>query len=201
MPELRALEYIVDDFFAVSEAVAATALRMPDLVILAAAASSEHRSLVAEVRAQPAPLGSVPLLGWSAQPLDAEALRDSGLDAMLSDHGDRATRVAEIMAWNPAGTMAGVARLATVFGTTEIDALVTRFETHLAAALATLDHPADPAAAHRIAGIAGTLGFDRVGQSWLALSEGDDTVRDAARRHARVALHAIACARLAVPLY
>lgn len=195
-------QYIVDDFSTIDAVAIAARGRVPDLLLLASAGvAQDDRRLVRQVRAKPWPLASVPLLGLSMRTSDAAVLRRCGLDAIVPEPQDPAALAAMIVPWNPLGVTAGVGRLATVFGASEIDALVARFETLLASAVAALDQRVDPAIAHRIAGIAGTLGFERVGESWLALSEGDVTVRDDARRTARVALHAIARGRHERDLY
>lgn len=140
------------------------------------------------MRALPPPLGDVAVLCYSAHCPDPPQLRAAGFDGALPKPCDSGMLTAAIAPWTPNGVMAGVERLAQVFGADEIGGLVTRFRHQLAEAVAGLADDTDRATAHRIAGLAGTLGFDRVGQSWLALSEGDDSVRGIARRDARAAL-------------
>ncbi len=143
------------------------------------------------LRALPPPLGDVPVLCYSVHRPDAARLRASGFDGALPKPCDPATLATTIAPWTPDGTLAGVERLAGVFGAAEIAVLVARFRDQLAEALDGLDYATDRMAAHRIAGLAGTLGFARVGQSWLALSEGDDAMRESARRAARATLRQI----------
>lgn len=83
-------------------------------------------------------------------------------------------------------------RLAGAFGQAAFGSLVSNFERQLAEALAILNADTRKMGiAHRIAGIAGTLGFAELSQTWLALSEGDHAMVGPARLAARRALVAI----------
>ena len=79
-------------------------------------------------------------------------------------------------------------RLAPLMSPEELSALLDRFRAHLAEAIEALAESASvPARAHRVAGIAGMLGFADVHRHWLALSEAGDSAdaedaRIAARR-------------------
>lgn len=83
-------------------------------------------------------------------------------------------------------------RLSTLFGKEEFGSLIDGFAAQLREAVEAVDGGAEPAdIAHRIAGIAGTLGFPDVSATWLSLSEGDRTAGPAARLAALRALAAI----------
>lgn len=98
-----------------------------------------------------------------------------------------ATAIATLGQWCPSRRAATLARLRHMFGASEIDALLTGLRRSLAEAIARSE--ASIEVAHRIAGIAGTLGFADVGAAWLRLAEGDMIALPAARR---AALRAIA---------
>jgi len=169
--------------------VLAHAQQLPDLVVVdpALEASAPYPILQA-LRGLPWPGGGMPMVALSTATVDHNDL----FDAVLPDIADPTGMAVAIMAWSPIGLLDGITRLAGVFGEREIDALVVRFRRQLAGAIAALDTIPDPIAAHQIAGIAGTLGFSRLGQSWLAVSEGDMAMCASARREARVADYALA---------
>lgn len=189
---LIAEDYVVH--YAADGAVALACVRraVPDLIVMDLEMPVlDGWMAIRAVRALPPPLGDVAVLCYSAQRPDAARLRAAGFDGVLPKPCDGATLAAAIAPWSPTGALADIERLAQAFGAAEIAALVVRFRDHLAQALAELDGDTDRASAHRIAGIAGTLGFARVGHSFLALSEGDDSMRARARRDAAAALRQI----------
>jgi hypothetical protein len=63
-------------------------------------------------------------------------------------------------------------RLIAVYGATAIAPMLASFADLLDEALAALSCSDAAATAHRVAGVAGTLGFGALGRRWLALSEG-----------------------------
>ncbi|WP_242140310.1 response regulator [Sphingomonas sp. TREG-RG-20F-R18-01] len=190
--QLAAEEYRICWSTGVADALIHARDDLPDLIILAADASVRGGGdAIRQLRALPPPAGRVPVLACAAQRHGAEALYAAGFDGDLPLADDSALVLATIAPWNPVDTLAGVERLTAIFGAPDMTALVARFRSQLAEAVQGLDIATDRDVAHRIAGLAGTLGFERVGASWLALSEGQETVRDAVRRDARVALHAI----------
>jgi CheY-like chemotaxis protein len=167
----------------------AHAQRLPDLVVVdLALQDGSADEIIRAVRALPSPAGDVPMVACAGAPADRGGL----FDAVLPDHLDPAAMTAAIMLWSPVGLLDGITRLAAVFGASEIDALTVRFRTQLTQGVVALDTTPDRGAAHRIAGIAGTLGFASLGQRWLAVSEGDVTMCEAARRESRIVLHALA---------
>ncbi len=105
----------------------------------------------------------------------AEAMPEALVDALADWHRD--------------ATLATLDRLEASFGAVEVAALVERFGAMLAAARDERDPTALADMAHRVAGIAGTLGFAALGRLWLRFSEGETGLADSARR---AAAHAIA---------
>ena len=89
--------------------------------------------------------------------------------------------------WDPRETIAGARRLAALFGEAAIAGSLEGLRDQLAAAL----QGSGLATAHRIAGLAGTLGFPEASAAWLAVSEGEPDALPAARREARRVLLAI----------
>lgn len=96
--------------------------------------------------------------------------------------------------WSPGARVATLDRLAKVFGAT-IDELVDGLAMLLEKALAVPDDDARAAVAHRVAGLAGTLGFRALGREWLRVAEGQRPPADYLRRITQHALATIAQAR------
>lgn len=96
---------------------------------------------------------------------------------------------ATIAAWAPPANPA-FDRLAGVFGREQITSLAARFREQLIAAVDTLRTGDAAAIAHRIAGMAGTLGFAEVGAAWNGYRAGDDPA--AVLRETRRAIYRIA---------
>lgn len=95
-------------------------------------------------------------------------------------------------AW-PAALGEDSRRLIDVYGAAAIAPMLTRFADLLDEALAALDSPGAPATAHRVAGVAGTLGFGALGRQWLALSEGHGVDMAALRIASRHAIATLSC--------
>jgi CheY-like chemotaxis protein len=134
---------------------------------------------------------NVPILAFTAlQSPDAiEHAFEVGMDGHLPKPFTTATLLAAVDPWRPDGEGPPGARLAAIFGKAEVAALLTQFRCQIADAIAALEGAPDlRAVAHRLAGIAGTLGFPEVSLPWRRLSEGDDTAHDEARRVARKTL-------------
>jgi CheY-like chemotaxis protein len=131
-----------------------------------------------------------PILAFTAaQHIDTDpAFKESGMDGHLAKPFTAETLRNEVGRWMPANASASIAGLATTFGATEIARLLAGFRAQLEAALATEPDTTRYADAHRLAGIAGTLGFPEVSRLWLAVSEGDGTAYAAARVSTRKAL-------------
>lgn len=144
------------------------------------------------IRARDA-FASVPILAFSSLRGRAaeEKLRDAGLDGHVGKPCSPEDLVEAVRPWlTDKGATARV-RLEAMFGQAEFRRLLTGLRDQLEAALTTLDEDGLPARAHRIAGLAGTLGFPEVSATWIGLSEGDMSQRTAARIAARAAIHAI----------
>lgn len=116
-------------------------------------------------------------LGYDAA-VSAEAMPEALADALADWHRD--------------ATLATLDRLEASFGEAEVAGLVERFGAMLAAARDERDPAALADMAHRVAGIAGTLGFAALGRLWLRFSEGETGLADSARRAAAYAIETIA---------
>jgi hypothetical protein len=118
----------------------------------------------------------------AAPALPILALTDATDADAIAPPGHEATAV---RAWLASGMVAALERLAAVFGR---ESMVS-----MAGGLAALLDESDPDAmrAHRIAGLAGTLGLVALNRSWLAVSEGDRTALPSAMRAASRASEAI----------
>lgn len=143
------------------------------------------------IRAADAPLRDVPILVYSAMALTDAEISARGMDGRIPKPCTPDQLIAAVDPWLQGGELAGVQRLAGIFGEEELRRLIGGLRDQLAAAVGELDAVAIPSTAHRIAGVAGTLGFAAVSASWLALSEGDEGMREQARRDARLAVAAI----------
>lgn len=141
----------------------------------------------ARIRRSNTPAAGAPIVAFTTQQLDEHTLRARGFDGWLAKPCTPEMLVDAAARWRPDGELAGVERLAQIFDVAELDALMARLRDQLEDALST----ESSALAHRLAGAAGTLGFAAVTESWLALSEGDLTVRERARDDARRAIAAI----------
>lgn len=124
--------------------------------------------------------------------IDANDWRALGYVAVV----DRA-RAAEhlpvaVADWSPDARIAALDRLAGTFGSEAVKKLVNGLAGLLQEALAAPDHEARAAVAHRVAGLAGTLGFAAVGREWLRVAEGERPPADYLRRITRHALETIA---------
>ena len=143
------------------------------------------------IRASDPPLSTAPILVYSALSLTDADISRRGMDGRIPKPCTSDQLTAAIEPWLKTGQMAGAQRLADLFGVEELTRLISGLRGQLRAAIDDLDATVIPATAHRIAGVAGTLGFADVSASWLALSEGDESARDRARRDARLAIGAI----------
>jgi CheY-like chemotaxis protein len=126
------------------------------------------------------------------------AVRACGIDGHIARPATPAAFRAAAERWRPAPASTRVTRLAAAFGAAEIAALMRGLRNQLEAQLAIDDRSAAHGGAHRLAGIAGTLGFPDLSRLWLAVSEGDATAYAEARMYARKALveidaNAMAC--------
>jgi CheY-like chemotaxis protein len=173
------------------EAIVAARQAAPDLVVMDIDMPvRDGWSATDAIRAGDTPLSSVPILAFTTLKLTDGDLLRRGMDGRVPKPCTPEQLIAATARWRPDGEMSGAKKLADVFGREELAGLVERFRDQLADAIDAIDD-GNVSMAHRIAGVAGTLGFAAVSASWLALSEGDDSVRDQARRDARIAIVAI----------
>jgi hypothetical protein len=92
--------------------------------------------------------------------------------------------------WRPPERLDALDRIANTLGVAAVAPIVSGLRGELGNAVAELDAGRSETA-HRIAGLAGTLGFHSVSTVWNALSHGDTALASIARREARVAMAAI----------
>lgn len=161
----------------------------PDLLMIDGASEGPTiTSIVEKIRAMPGPLASIPVLVVA----DAEPANSTkGVDAWIVRGEDRRRWLAIIEAWGSPVPLEGVRRLADAFGAAALRPLVHGFREQLIEAIEAIDDKAFETRAHRLAGLAGTLGFADVGAAWLRLSRGDHLAKHDAIRTARLALAAI----------
>ncbi len=134
---------------------------------------------------------AVPIIAFTAlRPEDVlDRIRSTGMDGLITKPFTAETLIAAVEPWRP--TIAGhaVGRLATIFGEKEIAILLGRFRQQLGEALVAPDTAGERRArAHQIAGIAGTLGFPDVSQTWLDVASGSESAWTAATSAARKAI-------------
>lgn len=127
-------------------------------------------------------VASVPILALASGPAG-----DAGIDDQLPKPCTAAALIDAVEAWRPLHAHPS-SRLAALLGSEELTRLVGRFRMQLAEALETLGSAPDVRHAHRLAGLAGMLGFSDVYAAWLALSEGDDSAVKPARQAVRKAI-------------
>lgn len=181
---------------AAADGVAGLALltaELPALVLLDLQMAGMTGLEVAEaIRALGGDAARVPVVAFTTVRLtDPQLLIDKGFDALLAKPCTPDELIAAAARWLPTAALAGPTRLEAVFGAQELDRLLAGFRDELATAVDLLDAPEGAERAHRVAGIAGTLGFPEVSASWLDVSEGDVSAIPRARRDALRALAAI----------
>ncbi|MDP1025789.1 hypothetical protein Q5H91_01045 [Sphingomonas sp. KR1UV-12] len=137
---------------------------------------------VAALRATPN-VGEAPLVAWTR-----EGLTPSGYDDGLVKPFTPAAIAALARRWRPDDPSAVLGRLEAALGRAEIAAMTAKLREQLRAALET----GGRAEAHRIAGIAGMLGFAELGAAWLAVADGAVDALPPARIATRRALLALA---------
>lgn len=147
---------------------------------------------VTAIRRSDGQAASVPVLAYTTLGAsDVSDLRTAGFDGLVTKPCTAAELATAAAAWRPDGATAALDRLEASFGTAEIGAMTGRFRDMLTEALTRLDDDGAAPLAHRLAGLAGTLGFAAAGQAWLALSNGDKSAGTAARRETRRAIATI----------
>lgn len=174
------------------EAVAAVNAALPNLVVMDINMPQRNGwEATRLIRAAPPPHGMVPILAFTSLGLTDDMVRTRGMDGWIPKPCPDDVLIQAAARWRPDGQMAQAERLAVAFGADEIAALVRSFRDQLADAIDRLDGSDQSFLAHRIAGVAGTLGFTEVSSSWLRLSEGDASALDEARRDARLVIFEI----------
>lgn len=143
---------------------------------------------VARLRARGGAWGTVPVVAFTTTRLaDPAPLLARGFDDYCAKPCPPDELVAAAARWRP-GEAATIARLEDRFGTAELRPVVIGFRALLAEALDRLASDGAATMAHRVAGLAGTLGFAALGRRWLALSEGEPVDAAALRRETRRAI-------------
>jgi CheY-like chemotaxis protein len=154
------------------------------------------------IRASDGPAAAVPIVAFTAL-RRAESIGRMwavGMDGHVAKPFTPESLVAAVEPWRPSVDHHPAERLAALFGAAEIASLLGRFRDQLSEALVAADEEEERRArAHKIAGIAGTLGFPEVSRTWLAVSEGLDSSWEAARVAARKALTLLATDRYLTP--
>lgn len=113
---------------------------------------------------------------------------DRGYDAAVDPARIVADLPRVVADWCHAERLAVLFRLRAAFGPSAIARLLHGLRELIDAALAERDDAARAAAAHRLAGLAGTLGFAALGRQWLRVAEGRGAMSDAVRRASAHAL-------------
>jgi DNA-binding response OmpR family regulator len=144
---------------------------------------------VAALRREAAPGGSVPVLGIAAEPMPEARVHAEGLDGLVVFPCAGAELVAAAEMWRLQEAVNPRERLAAVLPAPALDAMFARLRAEIADAVHELDRgDVDRDRAHRLAGLAGTLGFTAVHKAWAALSDGDEADPARARIVARLAI-------------
>jgi hypothetical protein len=115
---------------------------------------------------------------------------DGDFDDYIDPSWSIERQVEAVDRWRPDGAAAIIMRLEAAFGRTEMHAMLARLKAALIEALATFDQSAIDQA-HRLAGLAGTLGFAAASRAWRAVSEGTPLGAGEVRRQTRLAIAAI----------
>jgi len=161
----------------------------PDLILIADDNSSPADENLAEaIRRKGGATSRVPIVNWSAARAGFSGQTHTSFDEILGRPCTAEQLLRTSGRWRPEALPAAFVRLKDAFGEAAALDLLDRFrqlliEVH--GALAT-DRARD--LAHRVAGMAGMLGFTALGQKWLALSEGENTDLDQLRRATRRAI-------------
>ena len=150
------------------------------------------------IRANGSRGASVPILAFTAMPASEmmERARLAGMDGHIAKPFTPDSLLAAVMPWYPRGGTKPAAPLIAHFGEAEVANLLARLHEQLAEALRANDDPPCRAdRAHKLAGISGALGFAEVSRTWLAVSEGNESVLEEARAAARRAMRTIDASR------
>lgn len=147
---------------------------------------------VGRIRARSEHGGWLPVVACTTQGDVTEAqLRSAGFDGLLRKPIDAKELAAVVDTWSPSALHRQAQNLRSLFTSSELDQLWQGLSDQLRALLSETDAVVAQQA-HRIAGLAGTLGFVDLGKRWLAVSEGDLASAPSARRMARTTVARIA---------
>jgi CheY-like chemotaxis protein len=154
----------------------------PDLIVIGLDMPALSGAESAEIRAYDGAIGRVPIIAFGGRDADPDDLLAAGVDVVLPD-SDPDTLVRAAEDWRPEPLPPGFTKLQEIFGEAQAMALLGGLRSLLIDALRDFADDGSRDLAHRVAGMAGMLGFAGLGQSWLAVSEGEE-VDAAALRHA-----------------
>ena len=132
-------------------------------------------------------MGRIPIVGWGARELDSGD-QDAGVDDVLPKPCSAEALIQACEKWRPEQLPPAFVKLQEAFGTAAALDLLDRFRQLLIEVLGSLATGRPRDLAHRVAGMAGMLGFTALGQQWLGLSEGEDTDLEALRYATRRAI-------------
>ena len=122
--------------------------------------------------------------------IDPGGVEPAGYDFAVAIDVDRTTLSELFAAWRPSTGAVQLERVAEALGHDAIRPIARGLLDELRNAVTAMDGGRYDTA-HRIAGLAGTMGFDTVSAPWNALSHGDLNQSSAARREARLAIAAL----------
>lgn len=131
--------------------------------MLVSAAEHDLPELAAAVRALPAPANGTPILGDMADPLDEDAFTER-LEHWAGPLGDHALRAPPFDARY---------RLVRLIGWDNASGMLERFRAALEDAIATAARNPDAVPAHRLAGLAGMIGYADLHRLWSNVDAGD----------------------------
>ena len=151
----------------------------------------DGRDALAALRRRPKG-GAAPVLAYTARLIDSARAIAAGFDGLIGKPCTTAELAEAASPWWPDGAGPALGRLEERFGAEQIGAMLDRLRALLVEAVTALDAGDARSLAHRLAGIAGMLGFEAAGRAWLAIAEGEGTpAQDDARRQARRAIATI----------
>lgn len=168
----------------------------PDLVLMDLQMPVlDGHSAIRRIRSQPNDVALLPVIACTSErKRSVYDLQADGFDGLLIKPIDPIALGALAAAWSPLRLEPDALRLEAAFSRAEMDHLWQGLSDQL---VQLLSEPEvilrDPA--HRIAGLAGTLGFKELSKQWLAVSEGRTEPIPSARRLARAAISRIAAHR------
>lgn len=168
------------------EDILATLASGVGLVLIHSGADSA--GVIAAIRTSGQPAAAVPIaiLGGT----QASGSPDAQPDLHIADR--MADDIPAILAsWRPVPLPETYGRLKATFGADTVRDMALRLCIVLAEALDALDTPAAADTAHKVAGVAGTLGFAELGQQWLAVSHDPAAEPAGLRRDTRRTIAAI----------